>query len=332
MRKLASVQVVSAVESIPGSDFIEKIQVLGWSLIAKKGEFEEGDLCVFFEIDSVLPEDIEAFEFMRSRKFRVRTLKMRGIVSQGLALSPDVLNVPADMREIDTDLTEFLRVVKYVPKRRGYNTRVRNYKPAGTFPKAVPKTNELRLQSNPRILKDLYGKKVYVSTKMDGSSMTVVRLDNRLTVASRNIERVYCEVDPFWQAALMYDLENVVPEGVAIQGELCGVGIQGNRAGIEDVDFFVFNILDVKGCRYWGLQDMVSFCSEHGLKFVEHKIIENFPYKDVFDTQALLELAKGKYSNGHAREGIVIRTVEPVNGNLVSGKVIDPNYLLQINE
>lgn len=85
-RKLVTLQRVLDVFPIEGADNIEGIKVLGWYLVAKKGEFIAGDTCVFFEIDSILPE-LPVFEFMRSRKFRVKTAKFKSQVSQGLALS-----------------------------------------------------------------------------------------------------------------------------------------------------------------------------------------------------------------------------------------------------
>ena len=77
MRKLASIQKIKALEPIPNADAIEKATVLGWQLVVKKGEFEVGDLCVYCEIDSVMPNRPE-FEFLKPRKMRIRTLRLRG--------------------------------------------------------------------------------------------------------------------------------------------------------------------------------------------------------------------------------------------------------------
>ena len=62
MRTLASIQTVNAVEPIPNADAIEKIRVLGWWVVSKKGEHKPGDKLVYCEIDSLLPERPE-FEF-----------------------------------------------------------------------------------------------------------------------------------------------------------------------------------------------------------------------------------------------------------------------------
>src|SRR6187455_1427808 len=98
VRKLASIQTVNTAEPIPNADAIEKIRVLGWWVVVKKGEFKPGDKVVYCEIDSLLPERAE-FEFLRPSSykpaiidgtgtvlhapgFRIKTIKLRGQVSQ----------------------------------------------------------------------------------------------------------------------------------------------------------------------------------------------------------------------------------------------------------
>jgi RNA ligase (TIGR02306 family) len=82
-RKLASIQRIISLEPITGADKIEKATVLGWELVVKKGEFKVGELCIYCEVDSVLPDKKE-FEFLRDRKFRIKTIKLKGQVSQGI--------------------------------------------------------------------------------------------------------------------------------------------------------------------------------------------------------------------------------------------------------
>ena len=89
MRKLASVQVVKSLTPIPGADRIEVAEILGWDVVVQKGLHKVGDAVVYFEIDSILPEGEEWSEFMRDRKFRVRTIKLREQISQGLGLPVD---------------------------------------------------------------------------------------------------------------------------------------------------------------------------------------------------------------------------------------------------
>lgn len=83
MRKLASIKSISDLMPIEGKDRIELAAVDGWHVIVKKGEFQIGDKCVYIEIDSVLPEKPE-FEFLRSKNFHIKTMKMAGVVSSGI--------------------------------------------------------------------------------------------------------------------------------------------------------------------------------------------------------------------------------------------------------
>lgn len=84
-RKLASIQKIISLEAIPNADKIMKATILGWECVVKKDEFNVGDLCVYIEVDSIVPDKPE-FEFLRDRKFRVKTIKLRGTLSQGLLL------------------------------------------------------------------------------------------------------------------------------------------------------------------------------------------------------------------------------------------------------
>src|SRR5215813_5964124 len=112
-RKLVSIQSIDALDPIPGADNILQARVMGWTVVVKKGEFSVGDPCVFFEIDSVLPDGPAWSEFMRPRGFRVRTLKLRGVLSQGLALPVSIVEGEPPPREVD--LRERLGVTKFEP-------------------------------------------------------------------------------------------------------------------------------------------------------------------------------------------------------------------------
>jgi RNA ligase (TIGR02306 family) len=90
MRKLASIQRVNAVEPITEADAIERIRILGWYVVVRKDEYKVGDLVIYCEVDSILPDRPE-FEFLRTRNFRIRTIKLKGQVSQGICFPLSVL-------------------------------------------------------------------------------------------------------------------------------------------------------------------------------------------------------------------------------------------------
>ena len=111
-RSLAHIEKIAWVKPIEGADNIELIGVLGWVCIAKKGEFKPDDICIYFEIDSKLPE-AEWSEFMRSKHFKVKTMKLGkfNVISQGLALPIECIPELQDKKlEVGTDVTELLGV------------------------------------------------------------------------------------------------------------------------------------------------------------------------------------------------------------------------------
>lgn len=192
MRKLASIQIINNILPIEGSDFIEQIQVLGWNLVAKKGEFSINDKCIYIEIDSVV-KDCPEFEFLRKYKFRVKTQKIRGVISQGLAIPLKMFNI-SENSSIGDDVTEVLGITKYLtPSEREeirkveinqnkltkfmkryswYRRLFLSRKQKEGFPYWVSKTDEERIQNIPHILEQFKDKEVYVTEKIDYQSVT----------------------------------------------------------------------------------------------------------------------------------------------------------------
>lgn len=208
-RALAYTTRVGEITKIEGADNIELISVLGWKVIAKIGEFHEGDLCVYFEIDSKLPEK-EWSEFMRAKHFKVKTMKLGkfNVISQGLALSMNVFDVEMPSEE-NVDVTELLGVTYSVEEdnarkngdpnakyrsmaarhsnifkkrwarwmmRRAWGRKVMFFffgrkkdNPRG-FPTFVSKTDEERVENQPWRIGD--GKTYLCTEKLDGTSCT----------------------------------------------------------------------------------------------------------------------------------------------------------------
>jgi RNA ligase (TIGR02306 family) len=332
-RKLVSVQRIDALEPIAGADNIVKARVMGWDVVVKKHEFSPGDPCVFFEIDSVLPDGKPWAEFMRPRGFRVKTARLRGVLSQGLALPVDILPEGTELPEDGTELRELLGVVKYEPVIP--DTR----EIAGAFPGQVPKTDEIRLQSALGVLDEMRGVDFFVTTQLDGTSATYFRpLDGELVACSRNWALVRGP-NPVWRMAETYALERVIPPGFAIQGELCGPGIQKNRLGLTEHDLFVFSVYDTRAGRFLDHAELVAFCAERALRTVPvEEVVEGgdaaaFPHS----LELWLERAKGLYAGTKNRkEGIVVRPLRdaqsPTLGGRLSWKVINNDFLLKDEE
>lgn len=330
-RKLVSIQTVEHVAPIEGADRILRARVMGWDVVVKKGELDAGDRCVFFEIDSVLPDGPPWSEFMRPRGFRVKTLRLRGVLSQGLALPVDILGVdPEDVPPIGTDVRERLGVTKYEPVLPADGTV------AGPFPARVPKTDEIRLQSALGVLDELRGHDFVITTKLDGTSTTYfVDDEGELHVCSRNWALARGP-SAQWQIAERARLAEVIPPGVAVQGELVGPGIQKNRLGLSRVEWFVFDAYDTRAGRHLDPEELRAFCDEQGLRTVPYERVVRGEEAQRFEhsLEVWLGLAGGRYEGtSNRKEGIVVRPLvgrrSEVLGGRLSFKVIDNDFLLK---
>lgn len=338
-RKLASVQYVHHITPIEGADRIECVHVLGWQCVANKGQFQVGDHCVYIEVDSFLPI-CEQFEFLRSNSykkseilgegFRLKTLNFRGQISQGLVQPMSIL--PEGNYELGDDVTALLGIKKWEIEERVIN----NGTVVGDFPDGIPKTDELRVQSYPELIEEFKTVKgYYISTKMDGTSVTMYWKNGHFGICGRNYEYADDDKCAMWKYAhengiLERITENNIPN-IAIQGEFCGAGIQKNRLKLVRPEWYVFTMIDLDTHRRLPLARMKELCELLKLKMVpieEEK--EEFEYDSV---DVLLERAKGKYTSGMNKEGIVIRPIESVYSKTIGGplsmKVLNNDYLLK---
>lgn len=338
-RKLASVQYVHHITPIEGADKIECVHVLGWQCVANKGQFQVGDPCVYMEVDSFLPI-CEQFEFLRSSSykkneilgegFRLKTLKFRGQISQGLVQPMSIL--PKGNYEMGDDVTELLGVRKWEIEERVTTSGT----VIADFPAGIPKTDELRVQSYPELIDEFKAVKgYYISTKMDGTSVTMFWKDDHFGVCGRNYEYADDGKCAMWKYAHEHHIPEKVTErglsDIVIQGEFCGAGIQKNRLKLVKPEWYVFTMIDLNTRRRLPLVEMKELCKVLGLNMVpieEEK--ETFAYNTI---EELLERAKGKYPSGMNKEGIVIRPIEPVYSKIIEGplsmKILNNDYLLK---
>ena len=232
MRRLATVRKISRIDPIENADRIQVATVDGWKCVVKSGEFADGDTVIYCEIDSFLPVRPE-FEFLRKSSFkrmgeregfRLRTVKLRGQISQGLLLPVSTLGRTA---EIGEEVTEELGIVKYEPPVPACLTG----EVVGGFPGFVAKTDEERIQNLADEYETYRGREFYVSEKLDGTSMTVF-WNGELGVCGRNWQYAQTAANSYWQQCEKLGLQeklSALGRNVALQGELIGPGIQGNR-------------------------------------------------------------------------------------------------------
>lgn len=338
-RKLASIQYVHNITPIEGAEKIECVHVLGWQCVANKGQFSIGDKCIYMEVDSFLPV-CERFEFLRASSFkeneimgagfRLKTMKFRGQISQGLVQPLEIL--PEGKYEIGDDVTELLGIRKWEIEERVSNDGT----VIAEFPSEISKTDELRVQSYPELIEEFKSVKgYYISTKMDGCSVTMYKSGDHFGVCGRNYEYADDDKCDMWKYAHEHRVEERLKENnlddIAIQGEFCGPGIQKNRLNLKTPEWYVFTVTDMKTNTRFSMYKTEEICKLLGLNMVPvEEVEEEFKYKNVDE---LLERAKGKYASGRNKEGIVIRPVETVYSNTIAGplsmKVINNDYLLK---
>lgn len=338
MRNLASIQMIRSLEAIEGADAIEKATVLGWQLVVKKGEFRVGDLCIYCEIDSLMPDRPE-FEFLRPRKMRIKTIRLRGQVSQGICLPISILP-PDSVFEENTDCTNILGITKYEPPMPACLGGVAK----GKFPSFIPKTDETRVQVLQRLLSKYKGERCYISEKLDGSSATFYINDDEFGVCSRNLELLEDAENSFWKVARQMDIENklrTLNGNFALQGELIGEGIQGNKLRLKGQTVRFFNAFNIDSFEYLSLDRFVQICQQLQLPTVP---MINTEYELDDDIEALVSMATipSALRPDTWAEGIVIRPLvekidlllssENFNNGRVTFKVVNPEFLLKYGE
>jgi RNA ligase (TIGR02306 family) len=340
MRKLASIQTVKYIKPIPDADSIETVGILGWEVVSKKGEFQTGDTCLFIEIDSLLPE-IPEFEFLRKgcwndnlKKYRLKTVKLRKQLSQGLALPTSVFPILAGLTA-GADVTDLLGIEKYEPP-----IPAQIVGDARSFNWPISKTDETRVQLDDeyRFIERLSGKPYYISLKLDGTSSTFLidPKDETFHVCGRNYSYKESEHHKFWVLSRKYKIEQKLRKinekygvCIGIQGECTGPGIQQNKLGLPYPDLYIFNVVDIIKNQKLSLDQSLDIVDELGLKFVP--ILEK---GDSFacSIEDLLLKAQGKYAHyfstakpSQEMEGIVIRSL----CGQISFKAINNNFLLK---
>lgn len=233
--------------------------------------------------------------------------------------------------EVGLNVTEPLGITHYekpIPACLGGLVR-------GSFPShLISKTDEERIQNIPRVIEELQGVEVYSTVKCDGTSATYINYNNDFQVCSRNNSMKLDGNNVYLTMAKKYDIMGVLKGlNIAIQGEICGPGIQKNRLGLKEVDLFIFNVWDIEKRKYFNGRELKNICTMMGLKTVPF----NCPFTFNHTIEQLLEMAKGLYpETKNRREGIVIRPVEEMYSKTLKGrmsfKVLNNEYLLEHGE
>lgn len=356
-RKLATIQQILNIQKIPDADKIEVVSILGWKVVVRKDEnYKIGQEVIYCEIDSVLPDKPE-FEFLRKSKFRIKTIKLRGQVSQGLILPMTTLpdkSIPfGELPYIGRDVTELIGITKYVSLSEKEKTNIINnkyhwtkqYKLTNYFwrfkwfrevihptidlswPSHISKTDEERIQNIPEILEEYKDYTLSVTEKIDYQSVTFTSINNKLVVCSRNLKNNN-KTSLYWRIAEKYNLESICKKypNIVIQGEQGGPGVQSNKYKLKEPNLFVFNV--IKNGYFLSPSEMKLFCNDYGLQTVPY--LGSIKLSQFKSLEELITFAEGKsiINPQIQREGLVLRYIR--NGKkILSFKIINNKFLLK---
>jgi RNA ligase (TIGR02306 family) len=336
MRKMATIRKIDNIHPIDGADAIECAVIGGWTVVVKKGEFAVGSLAVYCEIDSWIPTEIAPFlskgkeprEFNGVKGERLKTIRLRGQLSQGLLLPCYILLDKIGEIYEGIDVAEALGIQKWeapIPAQLAGQVR-------GNFPSLIPKTDQERVQN---LVKEIQaaaesGLEFEVTEKLEGSSMTCYLIDGEFGVCSRNLDLKRDENNTFWAVAIAKQIEDKMRNAfgnrdIAIQGELIGPGVQGNIFKLTTHEFRVFDIYDIVAGNY--------FMPVHRQIMVDTMNLLHAPVlirnATLGDVQTILTMAEGKsqLNPQQEREGIVFKQI---NGGMTF-KAISNVYLLKQN-
>jgi RNA ligase (TIGR02306 family) len=352
MRKLASLQVIESMEPIPGADAIAKAKILGWAVVVKKSEFQVGDRVVYCEIDSLLPERPE-FEFLRASSFkpaidqgevfqrpagfRIKTVRLRGQVSEGICFPLSILP-PGTDTALGSDVTEILGILKFeAPPPVGMAGRVK-----GGFPGFISKTDETRVQLLEECLAKYQGMKFVVTEKLDGTSFTAYLREGEFGICSRNLELDASDLTSFYGLiASQLKLEDKLRQfrekhgfDIALQGEIIGLGVQGNKYKRPGKELHIFSVLNLSTARLLDHTDQLSAIEELGLTGVP--VLETITLKHTIPELVAYSEGMSRLNPDTHREGIVLRPESEVYDEFLGGrlsfKVINPKFLLKYDE
>lgn len=341
-RKLATVRTIAEVKPIEGADKICAYRVDGWWVVDQVGKYKVGDRVIYCEVDSFIPHHLAPFlskgkeprEFDGTWGERLRTIKLKGQLSQGLLLPLTTLTdvaghgvVPADdiIIDIGTDVADWLGILKYekpVPVQLAGLIR-------GNFPSEIPKTDQERIQNLTKEFEELQQYKWAVTEKINGCSATYF-LDNTgdFHVCSRNLDLKPDENNLYWKIAIQSDIENKMRNlgllGHALQGEIIGEGIQGNQYRRKPV-LHLFDVFSVPLGNYLPLNDVHQIAARLDIRTVP-VLYRDFPLSE-FTIEELIKFAHDESQlNDSQREGLVFQCLEYPEKSF---KVISDEWLLE---
>jgi len=348
-RKLATIRRITEINPIEGADLIEAISIGGWTVVAQKAMgYKVNDLVVYLEIDAFVPTEVAPFltqegkepkEYLGIKGERLRTKKLKGVVSQGLLLPLEVavqrfvesdLDSGEELCEVffeGADVTDLFGIIKWQPP-----AEFRSADAKGTFPSFIPKTDQERIQNLSREF-DKYKEAAElweITEKLDGSSMTVFFKDGNVGVCSRNLELKEDLENTFWGCAVdsgAVDELKKFQQELALQGELIGPGIQGNKYNLQKHEYHIYDIFDIAKQEYLLPEERYKVVQAMQLMHCPVLEVQDLQFQGIPDILAYAE-GKSRLNPKTEREGVVFKNMQ----SSTSFKAISNKWLIKFDE
>jgi RNA ligase (TIGR02306 family) len=311
---------IKNVSKHPYADSLDIISFneIGWIVIDRLGVRKTGEKVCYIPVDAMVPIKRREFSFLESNAMstgyaRIKTLKLRGVVSQGLIIDAPLKSNVGD------DFNDYLEVVKYEPPPEA----LMDTQGGVPLPGWLTKADAERYQNAVNQVEPYRNDSDWVaSVKYDGTS-ACVGVDYEEEEGKRRFigsHRLMLTKETFYHhVAKSQDLLRKIEligielgaKQICLQGEICGPKIQKNRMGLPNMQFFAFDIFMVKDgfCDYLDYGLFLSLCTKYQIQTVP--IIKSDKLPPLYE--ALDYANKLKYPNDYPAEGIVFVKVPATN-------------------
>ena len=250
-----TVEKIKEVLSIEGADRIEiaRLDGMDYQFVIGKGQFKSGESVLYIPVDSVVPDDVLAKlglegKLAGSKRNRVKTIKLRGQISQGIVA--DSMLVPPETREAGTEaITKCLGVEKYIPPEVPcHNAILRG------LPDAVPVYDIESADRNLDVVKKLMNQKVMITEKVEGTNFSLLHAADGEIMVNQHHKTIIPKEGvehTFWKVAHDQDILGFAKalsldypkQDVLIYGEMLGPGIQKNIYKLSSYEVLFFDIM-----------------------------------------------------------------------------------------
>lgn len=348
---------IDGIEKHGNADTLEVIQVKGWNVISKMGQYKVGDLVIFIPPDSIIPQEmIEKYELTYMKNGgRIQTVKLRGVISQGL-----ILPCPKGYEKVGLDVSKTLGITKWQPPEPNFSfggNQVSKKKINPLFDRYTEIENIKNFSSvfseNDKVvmLEKIHGTNarfgnIPIGTNEMGSFLyrivswfkkNILKHEFEFVYGSHNVQKsgsdnpqhFYGE-DVWGKVAKKYDLANRLPNNLIFYGEIAGEGIQDLTYSLKQHGLFIFDVKDVRTGRYLNWYDVEILCGNLKLNHVP------VLYEGNYSEEIRKEYTVGKsvIDGKTIREGVVVKPLIEENDRKIGRKIlksVSEEYLLRKN-